>query len=231
MTNPPETSATSEKRSNLFDFWDELPNVAMLELPSKLMSSHKVRPAILKILREGLEDSGRIRHGLNVKEIKGLLQEIEGINMSQTNLYFHLGVLEKNGLIKIVERITEGRHKVAYYGRTAKGIITRDPEESLENYRKRFMWAGRFAKVENPEINLDQMMLLADEYLRTKQRRDKALGKWLSNHEEKISSHNISFYELFEFIKTLDSVNPEYVAFLRKVAEILKIELESEKHT
>ncbi|MCW4049848.1 MAG: hypothetical protein NWE89_08940 [Candidatus Bathyarchaeota archaeon] len=77
----------------------------------------------------------------------------------------------------IIKRITEGKHKVAYFSRTAKGIITRDPEESLENFTAKFMEAKKHVKAKHPEFNIDQMRQLAEEYLRIKQRREKALGE------------------------------------------------------
>jgi len=134
MTEKPDTPPTPEKKAGerqiLYDFWDSLPGVKVLNVPSKVFTSHPVRSAILRVLREGLlEDdeatppSKKARHALNTKEIRRLLRETEDIEMSQTNLYFHINLMERAGLIQVVSRILEGRHKVAYYGRVARTCL------------------------------------------------------------------------------------------------------------
>ena len=219
-----------DDREVLYDFWERLPPVTLLALPSKVMSSHPARPATLRILREGVIDRfeeepvERVRHALKAEEIRASLKE-RGVKVSKTNLYFHLGVLEEHGLIKVVAKVLEGRHMVAYYGRTSRGIIHRDPEESLEKYRRYFEEAGRLAKANRPGLDLNVVEGLAEEYLSIKQRRDAALADWMADNEELLNENNIDFYSVFEFIKSLDSTSPEYVEFMGKVSKILGIEL------
>ena len=199
--------------------------MTLFELPAKVMYSHRARGAILRKLREGVEDGGRVRRALKVDEVRRGLHERYGIEMSKTNLYFHLGVLEEYGVIKVVKKIVEGRHKVAYYGRTSKAIITRDPEESLERYSAQFVEAGKFAKLINPDFDVDGLGGLAEEYLGIKQRRDRVLSEWVNENEELLRLHDVDLGRVFELLKTLDSVNPLYVDFMNKVSEILKIDI------
>jgi DNA-binding transcriptional ArsR family regulator len=219
-----------DERKTLYEFWEKLPPVTLLALSSKVLSSHPARPAILGILREGVverfdeEPGEQVRHALKAEEIRARLKE-EGIKMSKTSLYFHLGVLEENDLVKVVAKLLEGRHRVAYYGRTARGIIHRDPEKSLQDYRWRFMEAGRLAKAKRPDLDLGVVEGLAEEYLRIKQRRDAALTDWMAGNEALMSEHGIDFYAVFEFMKNLDAINPEYVQFLRTVAKRLGIDI------
>ena len=122
-----------DDRKTLYEFWERLPPITLLALSSKVMSSHPARPAILRILREGVVDRfeeepvERLRRALKAEEIRSRLKE-RGVKVSKTSLYFHLGVLEEHGLIKVVTKVLEGRHMVAYYGRTSRGVIHRDPE-------------------------------------------------------------------------------------------------------
>jgi len=51
--------------------------------------------------------------------------------MSQTHLYFHLNVMKRAGLIQVVSKILEGRHKVSHSGHVARTMKNRDPEDSL----------------------------------------------------------------------------------------------------
>jgi DNA-binding transcriptional ArsR family regulator len=219
-----------DPRKILYEFWDELPPITLLSLSSKVLSSHPARPAIIRVLREGVVDHydeepmERVRRALKADEIRTLLNE-RGIKVSKTSLYFHLGVLEEQRLIKVVAKILEGRHRVAYYGRTARGFIHRDPEESLEKYRRYFEEAGRLAKAKRPGLDLSVVEGLAEEYLRIKQRRDTALADWMIANEEIMNENEVDFYSVFEFIKSLDSVSPEYVEFIRRVSETMGIEL------
>jgi DNA-binding transcriptional ArsR family regulator len=218
------------ERETLYGFWERLPPVTVLALPSKVMSSHPARPAILRVLREGVVDRfeeepvGRERHALKAEEIRARLKE-RGVKVSKTSLYFHLGVLEEHGLIKVVSKVLEGRHNVAYYGRTARGFIHRDPEENLEKYRRCFKEAGRLAKAGRPGLDLGVVEELAEEYMGILQRRDAALADWMAENEELIIENDADFYSIFEFVKCLDSTSPEYVGFMRKVSKTLGIEL------
>ena len=218
------------EREILYEFWDRLPPVTVLALPSNVISSHSARPAILRILREGVVDRfeeepvERARHALKAEEIRARLKE-RGVKVSKTSLYFHLGVLEDHGLIKVVTKMLEGRHMVAYYGRTARGFIHRDPEENLEKYRSYFEEAGRLAKASRPGLDLGVVEELAEEYMGILQRRDAALADWMADKEELINENDVDFYSIFEFIKSLDSTSPEYVKFMGRVSKTLGIEL------
>lgn len=234
MTEKPDTPPTPEKKAGerqiLYDFWDSLPGVKVLNVPSKVFTSHPVRSAILRVLREGLlEDdeatppSKKARHALNTKEIRRLLRETEDIEMSQTNLYFHINVMERAGLIQVVSRILEGRHKVAYYGRVARTIIQRDPEDSLETYKRRFEEIGRLIGVKRPGFDTAQLDPLPIELLEIKKRRDRALGEWMARNEALMNAEGIDSLSIFEFLKVIDSVDPEYVRFFRKVADLLDL--------
>ena len=219
-----------DEKEILYEFWERLPPVTLLALPSNVMSSHPARPTILRVLRAGVVDRfeeepvERVRRALKAEEIRVRLKE-EGVKVSKTSLYFHLGVLEEHGLIEVVNKVLEGRHMVAYYGRTARGFIHRDPEESLEKYRRYFKEAGRLAKANRPGLDLGIVEELAEEYMGILQRRDAALGDWMEENEELISENDVDFYSIFEFIKSLDSTSPEYVEFMGKVSKTLGIEL------
>jgi len=217
-----------DARKILYDFWKELPLVKIFDVPSEIMESHQVRPAIMRILREGVpddEESGRLRHALNNKEIVNTLLERNGIRMTQQNLYFHLNKLEEIGYIKVVARIREGRHNVAYYGRASRIILRRDPEESLDKYERWFQEMGKLAKAREPKFNVDLLEGLAEEYLGIMRRRDRAQGEWMASNEELIYERGIDIYTIFKFLKAMDVMDPEYIGFIKKVRELFDIDL------
>lgn len=212
----------------LFEYWKDLKRLQLMDVPSEIIESHPVRPAIMKILRAGIPDereSGKLRHALNTKEIMRALLDRHGIKMSQHSLYFHLNKLEEIGYIKVVARIREGRHNVAYYGRTSRTLLRRDPEESLEKYEKGLQEMGRLVKAKKPEFNMDQLNGLAEEYLEIMRGRDRALGEWMASNEELIYEAGIDSYSLFKFIQAMDVIAPEYLGFIKKVREMFEIDL------
>jgi DNA-binding PadR family transcriptional regulator len=212
----------------LFEYWRDLQRVQLMDVPSEIIESHPVRPAIMKILRTGIPDereSGKLRHALNTKEIKSALLDRHDIKMSLHSLYFHLNKLEEIGYIKVVARIREGRHNVSYYGRTSRALLRRDPEESLEKYEKWLQEMGRLVKAKKPKFDMDQLNGLAEEYLGIMRRRDRALGEWMASNEELIYEAGIDSYSLFKFIQAMDVIDPEYLGFIKKVRDIFEIDL------
>ena len=221
-------SDEKDERRVLFEYWSDMPLIQIHDLPSEIMESHQVRPAIMKILRAGIPDekeSGRLRHALNTKEIRRTLLDRDGIKMSQHNLYFHLNKLEEIGYIKVVARLLEGRHNVAYYGRTARTILRRDTEESLEKYERWFQEMGRLAKSKRPEFDMDRLEGLAEEYLGIMRRRDRAQGEWMASNEESIYEGGIDGYSIFGLLQVLDVMDPEYIEFIKKIRELFEVDL------
>ena len=221
-------SAESNERRVLFDYWRDLKRLQIMDVPSDLIESHSVRPAIMKILREGIPDegkSGELRHALNTKEIIKTLLDRNNIKMSQHSLYFHLKKLEEIGYIKVVARLREGRHNVAYYGRTSRILLRRDPTESIEKIEKGIQEMGKLVKLKGHQFDINQLNGLAEEYLGIMKSRDKALGEWMESNEELIYESGIDSYSLFKFIQTIDAISPEYVEFIRKVRDLFKIDL------
>jgi DNA-binding MarR family transcriptional regulator len=205
-----------------------MPLIQIHDVPSEIMESHRVRPAIMKILRAGIPDereSGRLRHALNTKEIRRTLLDKDGIKMSQHNLYFHLNKLEEIGYIKVVARLLEGRHNVAYYGRTARTILRRDTEESLEKYERWFQEMGRLAKSKRPEFDMDRLEGLAEEYLGIMRKRDRAQGEWMASNEESIYEGGIDGYSIFGLLQVLDVMDSEYIGFIKKIRELFEVDL------
>lgn len=232
-TNIDCPSTQPDERKTLYDHWRTIPSVTIIEAPKKFFSSHPARSAILRILRAGIieedpeEPSRRMkRHALSPKEIKGLLNESEKIKMSQTNLYFHLNTLEEVGAIKVVAKLLEKRHKIAYYGRVARLILTSDPEESLATYRRRFGEMGKLVRAMQPDIDPTRFDGLPEEYLEIKRRRDKMLADWIAGYDELMGAEGIDSILVFELLKDIASASPENIGFLRKVADLFGVDLE-----
>ena len=218
----PSQNMEDERRA-LLDHWDEIPAVALIEASEKAFKSHPARGGILAVLREGIEEEhpeGKIRrHALSPKEIKGLLEEREGIDMSQTNLYFHLNTLEEAGAIQVVKKISEGRHRVAYYGRVGRLILPRDPEKSLATYRRSFEELAKLVRVKHPDADLEG---LPEEYLRVKMRKDRIMADWISRQDPVMSRDGIDGVLIYELLKDVFSLEPENTRLLQRIATLIE---------
>jgi len=218
----PNVSCKKEdERRALITHWDEIPAVAIIVSSEKAFKSHPARSAILAVLREGIDEDGVVRHALSPKEINELLEERKDIEMSQTNLYFHINTLEEVGAIKVVTKIPEGRHKVAYYGRVGRLILTRDPEESLATNRKRFEELSKLVRAKHPGIDADALERLPEEYLRVKMRRDKIMADWISRQDPVMSQEGIDGVLIYELLKDIFSLEPENIRLLQRIAELI----------
>jgi hypothetical protein len=214
-----------DPRSILYEFWEDLPKTKFVEISKDVLRTHPSRSAIIKILRKGLtdKDTNTIRHAMNADEILSSLINDFKIKMTKTGLYFHLGTLEEVGLIFIVTRILEGRHKVAYYTRTAQHLFIRDTTSRLEAYERQLKELENLAKAIPLHKSLHNLSRIPGEFQRVKMEREQALGEWLVKHEEIINEKGLNISDLFDALKMIDTVNPDYVKLLSSLLKSLQI--------
>ena len=203
-------------RTILYEFWDTLPRTKFVEISKDVLRSHPSRSVILRILRQGRtdENSTSIRHALNADEIRSSLTKEFNIKMSKTGLYFHLGTLEELGLIFIVTRLLEGRHKVAYYSRTAQHLFIRDTDTRLQTYERQLEALEKFARVASLKKSLHNLSDVPIALQKIKMDREQALGEWLAEREEIISKEGLNISDVFDALKLIDSIHPRYVELM-----------------
>ncbi|MFX0151380.1 MAG: winged helix-turn-helix domain-containing protein [Candidatus Hodarchaeota archaeon] len=227
MTNQ---NATNERKI-LYDYWDEIPAMKFFDVGKVYYSAHPSRPAILRILKEGIIDDNLdthstpiIRYALNTIEIQRLLKERRDIKISRTNLYFHLNTLEKIGLIKVVTTILEGPHKrnkTKYYGRVARTLFVGSLEISTKKYEGMFVEFRKLANCLNIELPSNYSEL--PKYIvEMNQNLYQRLAKWLIKNEELIIKENLEMSELFDFLKFIIRVNLIYFTNLKDISETLQ---------
>jgi len=142
--------------------------------------------------------------------------------MSQTNLYFHLNTLEEAGAIKVVARLPEGRHRVAYYGRVGRLILPRDPEQSLATYRRRFQEIAKLVRAKNPGVDTSELEGLPEEYLRVKMRKDRIMADWISRQDPAMSREGIDGTLIYELLKDIFSIEPGNIRLLKRIAALVE---------
>ncbi|MHA2286575.1 MAG: winged helix-turn-helix domain-containing protein [Candidatus Thorarchaeota archaeon] len=214
----------------LYSFWDSIPRIEFVNVSKEILESHPARKAILRILREGIleetvppSDDHRIRRAINADEIREMLEKSKMTKVSKTGMYFHLKVLEEAGLIKVVSRILEGRHRVAYYGRVARHLFISDPEMRLQKYESLFSAVTKYAKARTPRSRVAHFRNIPKKYLKIKIERERMIGEWLVDNEDIITKLGLDLNELFDAVKLIDSSNPVYLDLFSDLFELLQI--------
>ncbi|UCG89650.1 MAG: helix-turn-helix transcriptional regulator [Candidatus Heimdallarchaeota archaeon] len=216
----------------LFDHWEKIPSFEYVDVPKDKYYSHPVKSEIVKLLKEGIEEKSpdgksKVRHALNVIEIKELLERRKNIDMSPTNLYFHLDILQEMGLIKIVATLQKGPHgrnKVKYFGRVARNLFVSSEAISISNYTKQFNEFQKLANILKLQLPKDYSNL-PQKLLETKQQFYRVLGNWLVDYEELIEREKLDLGSLYEFLKVINAINPEYNNLFHEVFSLLKQEI------
>ncbi len=219
----------NDSRKVLFDYWNSIPTLKFINAPEKIYKSQPIRRAIVQILREGLEEpieneKKLKRNALSATELKKLLLERKDIKISQTNLYFHLNVLKDAGFIQVGAILLEGpdhRIKTNYYGRVARNLFITDQELSLEASKQQFMEFEKLAKKINLPLPKD-FISLPRKYHDLMNERYKLLANWLVKQEPILEEGQINISDVFEFLKILDRLNPEFSQILGDLASVFQ---------
>lgn len=232
---------SSRSCPELFSFIKGIAEVKVLELP-KGFNEPPIRPAIMKVLREGIVDeiTKQKRFALNAREIKQELdkdkvlinklrqrkqqtQQKEDLpsEISYTNLYFHLNRLLEVGAIQTVVIAIERSHRIAYYGRTAHVILIRFPETELVKLKEMFAEFSKLVKVLTPDINKEEIERIPEQYYNLQMERVKRIAHWVADHADIIREQNLDTTTIFSALKTIDIINPEYQKVLGKLIDYL----------
>ncbi|MHA2233241.1 MAG: hypothetical protein ACXAB4_12220, partial [Candidatus Hodarchaeales archaeon] len=150
---------------------------------------------------------------------KTLLLERKDIEVSQTNIYFHLNFLEEHGFIQVVATLHEGPHKrnkTKYYGRTARKLLVSEAHLRYETLEKRFREFEKLAStlgISLPENSWDSLK----KYLELMDQLHHRWGNWVMEHEKSLIEEKIDGLEMLGFLIFLDNFNPECFSLLKEV--------------
>lgn len=216
----------SNEHQHLYSYWESIPEQKFVSIPEKMYFHQPIRRAIVKILSEGLLDdpndpNSSKRYALNVAELKKLLLERKEIEVSQTNIYFHLNILEEHGFIQVAAILHEGPHKrnkTKYYGRTARRLLVSETPFRYETCDKEFQEFEKLASA--LEISLPENFRdLPGQFLELKNHHHHIWGNWVMEHEKWFEEEKIDFLEVLGFLKFIDNANPAYFSLLKEVHE------------
>lgn len=222
--------AKRENRKILYTFWDNLPLLAIIEVSTKEIYSNETRVSIIRLLKEGIEDKidgeRKKRYALNARELLDLVNNELNTDMSIHTFYFHLQKLQKTGIIYSVTTVHEGRHNIAYFGRTAKNFFFEDRKQEEEKYRNMLFETGKLAKILNSKLSEDVFKEYTNEIVELNQERYRKVQDWLSKHEKEVNTEELDLSKILSFLSRLGTAKERLNEIYRSIAVLVDFEIE-----
>lgn len=224
-----DSQKEQEKKELLYLYWEKLPLVIDIEMPIEEVLSHEVRNLIIYFIRKGIEErkkdgSLKVRHAFSAKELLDYANKKMEEKMKLQSMYFHLQKMQEFGIIEVVTTLHEGRHNIAYFGRTARGFLFENPKEK-NKYDQYFAEAERFAKVLNPKISEKKFGELLQEFKTINKKTENEITEWLKKKEKLINENNIDSATLFSFLRRINYNNDRMTKLMKEVADLLDYNL------
>jgi hypothetical protein len=218
----PQDIEVEKKKILLYTYWHKLPYLKTMESSNfSQVEESEVRNFIIKYIRDGLEDEfGKKyqfsrRHAFTAKELHtAYMKKQNSQKYSLSNFHFHIKSLVEDGYLKEIAKILEGRHYIAYYGRTAiifigqyDNILT---DSSMQDV---FGPLKQMAKDMNPEIDSETINQLVDENLLSIEDFYLRLFSWVKDKYPLLYKSKVD-------IRKFISVIGHYAFFHKKFAKI-----------
>ena len=218
-----------EKKELLYKYWHELPLVVQIETPAEEALAHEVRNLILYYIRKGKEEkwidgTKRIRYAFSAKELLDMANKKLDEKMKLQSMYFHLQKLQEYGTIEVIATLHEGRHNIAYFGRTARGFLFEGKKEKSK-YDEYFAEAGRYAKALDSKISADQFKEFLKEFKSINVESDKEAVRWLQDNADFINENNIDIATMYSLLRRINYQNSKMTALLKKIADLINYDI------
>ncbi|NHJ49886.1 MAG: hypothetical protein FK733_18985 [Asgard group archaeon] len=219
-----------EKRHLLFDYWDTIPLVIYVDIPVEEVLTHDVRDLIIYYIRKGKEEKDkdgkiRIRHGFSAKELLDMANKKLKEKMKLQSMYFHIMKLQEFGLLKTVVTLHEGRHNIAYFGRTARAFNWENKKKDQNRYKELFKEGGKYARAIDEDLSVDLFSKYAEDFIEIlKENENKSLD-WIKKNEQFINENKIDIAYIFSFLKRVNYANPKLTKLLCQIAKLIDYEL------
>jgi DNA-binding transcriptional ArsR family regulator len=223
------TTVQEDPRLILYNYWKDVQPIKELEGGQEYqLGEQEIRKGILKILREGVKEQyGEYeqRHVFNAQELLAFINEERGDEdqMKLTNMHYHLEKLMQANMITVVTKIQEGKHRVRYYGRTAKLFLFNDARE-ISDFKKNILTKFSLLALEvNPDLVQEEVHEMLEEILQRSGKIKDQIKLWIEKHHEPIGKLDIDVLTLFEIFMNLSCQDPELNNLYTKMADIYQI--------
>ena len=220
-------------RQILYDHWENIEVIKYVSKDTYLeLDQQPIRDAMVKTLREGLQEGTRKRHVLSLKELLPLVNNYLGKDKSSlesgkkplklTALYYHRDKLIEDKLLVEVAKFLEGKRYVSYYGRTAKAFIGSDPENEWM-LRTISLFRDAILAV-NPNVDLGELDSTLSELERQLESTDDFMEIWIKKNEIQLMKNDIDIIRIIDtfspYIVLIPSLQPIFIS----IGKLLKFE-------
>jgi hypothetical protein len=198
----------------------------------------EVRDAIVKILSTGLKDSypvtneTRIRFALTAKEIfNEVKQRLPDSKIVLQNIYFHLEKLETKGFLQVIASLPQGKRFTSYYGRTSRMISLRiEPPEKGKGDYAFLQDRGLINLIQqiSPQVSQEQIEHAILSLDRLNDQSVDNFMEWAETNKNAFRGISIDNERLFRLFNVIIRFNPTVSKGLSELAEIMKIDVNSE---
>ena len=229
----PQEITIEEKKKSLYTYWHELPYFKTIDsLNLSQVEESEVRSFIIKYIRAGLEDKfGKKynlsrRHAFTAKELHSAYTTThEDHKYSLSNFHFHIKNLVKDGYLQEIVKLLDGRHYIAYYGRTAISFIGHyDNILTASTVQDLFGPIKQLIKKMNPELNHDTVDQLVDENLLLIQDFYFRLFSWVEDKYPLLYESKVDIKEFLKVVSHYALVHKEFAKSLEKIGSLLDLD-------
>ncbi|MHA2251905.1 MAG: hypothetical protein ACXAD7_16195 [Candidatus Kariarchaeaceae archaeon] len=225
---PEVVTSLSDK---FFDYWESLPLVKYLKVSNYVEVTNKaLRKTIMRILTEGFEDinpesnTKQTRKVLSAKEINNKINELLKENVAQSNLYFHLEKLQKNGFIHEVFTLKKGKRYTTYYGKTAQIISYREEDDFVSLLYKSLnepVFEEILNKL-NPKMTSEIRKTL-DSFIEITNAELPKFNEWIKDNAEVFNIYDTHFDDLHMLYSSIQN-KEKLLDLLTQLGNLLKID-------
>ena len=222
-----------KKKILLYTYWHKLPFFKTMEssIVSQVEES-EVRNFIIKFIRNGIEDEfGKKfqlsrRHAFTAKELHtAYMKKQNSRKYSLSNFHFHIKSLVEDGFLKEILKILEGRHYIAYYGRTAISFISQyDNILTDSSIQVGFGPLKQLAKDMNPEINSETIDQLVDENLLSIQDFYFRLLSWVKDKYPLLYQSKVDIQEFLQVIGHYAFFHKKFANIAEKIGNLIDLD-------
>ncbi|MHA2365886.1 MAG: hypothetical protein ACXAC7_18145 [Candidatus Hodarchaeales archaeon] len=225
------SNLNQETSKKIFDHWKSIPAFKIYSPESYKFANQEIRSLILDILREGQEetltnDLKAIRHVFTVKEIYRFLKTKTKQRLKLSIVYFHLNELEKQKYISIITSVNIGRHKVNYYGRSARLYLFIDKSSNKILESKEYQTYKRIIQYFNPELPETEISTLFQNYQQLIKGSYDRIEHWIETNCDLLVDANCDFRDIYNFLHIIDNYNPSIVKLHSEFAKLFNFPTE-----
>jgi hypothetical protein len=100
-------------------------------------------------------------------------------------------------------------------------ILIQELEAILPKYEKIFGEFSKFVEIISPDISVEEIQSLPEQYHKLKAERELIMAEWVADHAHILRKENIDLTDIFSALRIIDGTNTKYKTLFLKLANII----------